>query len=381
MRLDIQLPYLPTEIAEQALMLLYGILFIIQMIYLWGVFSKLAFFRKKEEVESGEAVSVVISARSEYFNLKHNLPILLDQDYPEFEIVVVNDNSQDESLQLLEDLARDHKNLKIVNLSQDLNFFRGKKFPLSIGIKSASYDIILLTDADCKPTTRQWIRNMAGRFRGEKDIVLGYGGYERRQSLINMLIRHETVWTAIQYLSFALIGKTYMGVGRNMAYRKSLFYKNKGFSSHYTIASGDDDLFINSVATKTNVAIEVGHNSHTLSVPKTSFSGWIKQKRRHLTTWKYYRRKFKWLLGLWSLSQAFFPALFVVLLLLNYNLIITLSVFLVRIVSYLLITKLCMNRLNEKKLLVFSPVAELFLVLFYPLLSLVNVVSKPDKWK
>lgn len=381
MHFDVQLPYIPSSALEQALMLIYFVLFIIQMIYFWGVFSKLAFFRKKEGIESGEPVSVVISARNEYYNLKHNLPLLFEQDYPEFEIVVVNDNSQDESLELLEDMAREHKNLKIVNLNQDLNFFRGKKFPLSLGIKSASYDIILLTDADCHPASGQWIRNMAGKFRGEKDIVLGYGAYEKRGGLINLIIRHETLWTAIHYLSFALAGKAYMGVGRNMAYRKSLFYKNKGFSAHYTVASGDDDLFINSVATKNNVAVEIEHGSHTKSVPKTSFGDWVKQKRRHFTTWRYYRRKFKWLLGLWSFSQAFFLLMFVLLIVLKYNLIITLSVFFVRIVSYLLITKLCMKRLNEKELFVFSPIAELFLVVFYPLLSLVNAISKPDKWK
>ncbi|RLD50679.1 MAG: hypothetical protein DRI97_16700 [Bacteroidetes bacterium] len=172
-----------------------------------------------------------------------------------------------------------------------------------------------------------------------------------------------------------------MGVGRNMAYRKSLFIKNKGFSSHYTVASGDDDLFINSVATKKNVAIEVGHESHTVSVAHTSTGAWVKQKRRHLTTWKYYRGRFKRLLGIWSLSQALFYVFFAVLLLLGYNIIITGGILLLRIVSYLLITKMSMNRLNERKLLVFSPIAELFLIIFYPVLSLVNVFSKTNKWK
>lgn len=381
MLFPIQLPYYPDQVPEQMLTLTFLLMFLIQMIYLWGVFSKLAFRRKEIEVRPGEAVSVVICARNEYHNLKNNLPLLFKQDYPEFEIVVVNDNSQDESLELLEDLAREEDKLKIVNLSQDLNFFRGKKFPLSLGIKSASHDIILLTDADCYPASDQWIKNMAGHFRDGKDIVLGYGAYAPRNSMINMLIRYETLWTAISYLSFAMAGKAYMGVGRNMAYRKSLFYSNKGFSSHYTVASGDDDLFVNSVATKNNVAVELDADSHTRSIPKTRFSDWVRQKRRHFTTWKFYKRKFKWLLGAWTLSQAFFMAALVVMLVLKFNLIIALSAFLIRIVSYLLITKLCMNRLNEKKLLVFSPIAELFLMVFYPVLSLVNAISKPDKWK
>lgn len=376
-----QLPYFPQDVLEQVLTGFFLLAFIAQMIYFWAYFRRLAFYRSKELDHSGEAVSVVICARNEYFNLKNNLPKILEQDYPDFEVVVVNDNSQDETLELLEDMARKEEKLKIVNLSQELNFFSGKKFPLSLGIKSAKNDILLLTDADCRPDSDRWIRNMASRFRGETEIVLGYGGYEQRNSLVNLFIRHETIWVAIQYLSYALSGKAYMGVGRNMAYRKSLFIKNKGFSSHYTIASGDDDLFINSVATKKNVAIEIGRGSKTLSVPMSTPANWFKQKRRHLTTWKYYRSTFKRLLGIWSLSQFAFFALFVLLLALNFNLIIVAGIFLLRFVSYLLITKMSMIRLGERKLLLFSPIAELFLVILYPMLSLVNMIRKPDKWK
>lgn len=376
-----QIPYFPFDPFEQGLLLVYSLSFIIQMIYFWVFYSRLAFYKNRDDKIVDESVSVVICAKNEYYNLKRNIPLILEQDHPSFEVVVVNDNSQDDSLELLEDMAREHSNLKIVNLSQDLNFFQGKKFPLSLGIKSASNDILLLTDADCRPSSKDWLKNMSGKFRGEKEIVLGYGGYERKRSLINYIIRYETLWVAIQYLSFSLAGRTYMGVGRNMAYRKSLFYRNKGFSSHYTVASGDDDLFINSAATRKNVAIEIAHRSHTVSVPKTSFSSWNIQKRRHLTTWKYYRGRFKRLLGLWSVSQVIFLALFIVLLSLGYNVIYIAGLFILRFFSHLMITKKSMNKLNEKELLLISPFAELFLVIFYPVLSLLNMFSKADKWK
>lgn len=376
-----QLPYYPQDLFEQALMLLYLAVFLVQMIYFWGIFRRLAFYRRREEKSNEEAVSVVICARNEYANLKKNLPLVLDQDYPLFEVVVVNDNSQDDTLELLEDMEREYSRLKIVNLNQELNFFSGKKFPLSIGIKSAAHDLLLLTDADCRPASDQWIRKMSGNFTSGKEIVLGYGGYERSNSLLNLIIRFETLWVAIQYFSYALGGKAYMGVGRNMAYRKSLFYRHKGFSSHLTIPSGDDDLFINRAATSRNVAIEVDHGSHTVSEPKSSFQAWIWQKRRHFTTAKYYKPKFKWMLGGWSASQGLIWALFIVLMVLKFNLIVSGAVFLLRIVSFLLITKLSMNRLNERKLLLFSPIAEVLLIIFYPLLGLVNMISKPDKWK
>jgi glycosyltransferase involved in cell wall biosynthesis len=379
--MTMQIPYFPLELFEQGLLLVYSLFFVVQMIYFWVFFSRLAFYKNRDDKIVDESVSVVICAKNEYYNLKRNLPLILEQDHPSFEVVVVNDNSQDDSLELLEEMGREHSNLKIVNLSQDLNFFQGKKFPLSLGIKSASNDILLLTDADCRPSSKDWIKNMSGKFSGEKEIVLGYGGYERKRNLINYIIRYETLWVAIQYLSFSLAGRTYMGVGRNLAYSKSLFYRNKGFSSHYTVASGDDDLFINSVATRKNVAIEIAHGSHTVSVPKTSFSSWIIQKRRHLTTWKYYRGRFKRILGLWSVSQVIFLALFVILLSLGYNVIYITGLFILRFFSHLMITKKSMNKLNEKELLLISPLAELFLVIFYPALSLVNMFSKADKWK
>lgn len=377
-----QYPYFPQDPFEMGFMIVFGLAFLVQMIYLWGIFSKLAFYKSKtEKLQVTEAVSVVICARNEYTNLSKNLPIILAQDYPDFEVVVVNDNSQDDSLELLEDMARKDPKLKIVNLSQDLNFFRGKKFPLSIGIKSAVNDILLLTDADCRPASDQWIDCMARNFQDGKEIVLGYGGYERKNSFLNYLIRYETLWVAIQYLSFSLAKRTYMGVGRNMAYRKTLFYKNKGFSAHYTIPSGDDDLFINSVATKKNVAIEVDHGSTTISEPKHSIGNWIRQKRRHLTTWKYYRSKYKRWLGAWSMSKMLLLILFVLLLLLKYNIFITAGIFLLYFISQLIIMKKCMNQLNEKELLLISPLAEIFLFIFYPMLSIVNMISKPDKWK
>lgn len=376
-----QLPYFPEDIIEQALMVLYFTVFLVQMAYFWGLFRRLAFYRGKDGHSSEEAVSVVICARNEYANLGKNLPLILQQDYHEYEVVVVNDNSQDDSLELLEDMARNETKLKIVNLDQELNFFHGKKFPLSIGIKSAAHDILLLTDADCRPSSNQWIKNMAAQFRGDKQIVLGYGGYERRASLVNLLIRFETLWVAIQYLSYALAGKAYMGVGRNMAYRKSLFYKHKGFSSHLTVASGDDDLFINTAANKKNVAVETGHGSHTISEPKLTFASWFRQKRRHLTTWKYYRPGFKRMLGGWSFSQFGFFGLFALLLALKLNILVTAGIFFLRIVSFLLITKLSMNQLNERKLLLFSPIAEILLIILYPMLSLINMFSRPDKWK
>ena len=355
---------------------------LVQLFYYWLIYGKIAFFKQKNEyVRSDQPVSVIVCARDEYYNLKENLPLLLSQDYSVFEVVVVNHGSEDETQYLLRDLAAEHPNLKIVSVPQDLNFFTGKKFPLSIGIKSASYDVLLFTDADCKPAGNQWLRRMAANFTEGTEIVIGYGAYSKAKSLLNLLIRFDTTRVAMNYLSFARAGMPYMGVGRNMAYRKSLFYKQNGFISHYHIQSGDDDLFINKAATKNNLRIEIQADAHTISTPKSSFDHWLRQKRRHLMTGGYYKSTHKFALGLFAFTQALFWLTAAGLLIMWYQPYIVLGFVGLRLFSQLLVTGKVMNKLSEKGFLLLVPLFELFLMIISPFLAFANILNKPVKWR
>lgn len=354
----------------------------IQLVYYWIIYARVGFFRQKNEfARKDEPVSVIVCARDEYLNLKQNLPLLMQQDYSRYEVVVVNHGSEDDTQYLLRDMAEVHNNLKIVNVPQDLNFFSGKKFPLSIGIKSASYDLLLFTDADCIPHSNQWIRKMAANFTEGIQIVLGYGAYRKSNSLLNLLIRFDTLRIAMNYLGFALVRMPYMGVGRNMAYRKSLFYSQNGFISHYRIQSGDDDLFINKAANGRNTRIEIQPEAHTVSVPKTTFAQWIRQKRRHLQTGGYYKFGHKAVLGLFALSQVVFWALVIVLLAFRYLWWMVLALFVLRLITQLTVTGAVMNKLKEKGFLLLVPFFELLLMLVSPFLAITNLFSKPAKWR
>lgn len=355
---------------------------LVQLAYYWIVYGKVAFFKQKNEfVRSDQPVSVIVCARDEYHNLKENLPLLLTQDYSVFEVVVVNHGSEDETNFLLRDLAEQYKNLKTVNVSQDLNFFTGKKFPLSIGIKSASYEVLLFTDADCKPASNQWLRRMAANFTEGTEIVLGYGAYSKSKSLINLLIRFDTTRIAMNYLGFARAGMPYMGVGRNMAYRKSLFYRQNGFISHYRIQSGDDDLFINKAATSGNTRIEIQPDAHTISFPKTSLDQWLRQKRRHLLTGGYYKPGHKIVLGLFAVTQVLFWGFALLLFIIWYQPYIVAGIVITRLFSQLLITGKVMNKLSEKGFLLLVPFFELFLMVVSPFLAFANMIRKPVKWR
>ncbi len=358
---------------------------IVQGIFLLIIFPRLLFFNKtktlKDKTENLPGVSVVIAAKDEYPNLKKFLPQILNQDYPNFEIIVVNNGSEDDSEFLLKEMQNDYPNLKYINVKSDANFFEGKKFPLSIGIKSAKNEILLLTDADCYPSSPNWISNFVNTYDPKTEIILGYGGYETRKGLLNKIIRFDTIRVALLYFSFATWKIPYMGVGRNLSYRKSLFYSNGGFTKHYKIPSGDDDLFINQVATRKNTAIIFNADSKTISVPKESFSDWFKQKRRHFTTGKLYKKWHIFLLGLWETSTILYFFISILMLALKINIEIVLYFIGIRtIVSFFIVKKL-LKSVNERKLLLLSPLLELTIVVLGIIINLSNLLYKQRKWK
>ncbi len=380
MDLTISLQHL--SVTEQIVAATFLLAAITQLLYYFIVFSKLA-FHKEDSNQNNEQlpVSVIIAAHNEDYNLQNNLPSILNQNYPDFEVVVVNHTSNDNTPEVLMDLQREFNNLKVVNIDQDLNFFKGKKFPLSIGIKSAKNEILLLTDADCKPVSNQWISSMTSNYKSNTEVVLGYGPYNKLGGLLNMLIRYDTFIIAMQYFSYALMGKPYMGVGRNLSYRKSTFYKNKGFTSHYNISSGDDDLFIKQVSTKFNTKIEVSENSFMFSEPKHTFSDWFRQKQRHLSTSIAYSTLFKLLLGGYNISQLLLYATLILIILNNILLFATIPIFIITFLSRIFIQKKAASRLGENQLLLFSLFGDILYVILLPVLTLMSLIRKSGSWK
>ena len=330
----------------------------LQLFYYLYFFIRLAFYRSKKQVDFGkpEPVSVIICAFNEEANLRKNLPLWLNQEYhhngkPYFEILVVNDNSEDNTFYFLNEMEIEYPHLHVLHLTQKAKLIPGKKFPLSMGIKSARFEKILLSDADCAPASSQWIALMSGGFTDEKRIVLGYGPYVKHPGWLNRFIRFETVHSAIQYLSYALAKIPYMGVGRNLAYTKSLFMANKGFSSHHHITSGDDDLFINQVANAKNTTIQIEEAAFTYSEPKKTFEEWQYQKKRHLSTGKYYQKKHQWLLGMYAISHFAFWCNFAVCLFFFKYLPFVLGIFILRWFIQWTVFKRCLALLKEDDLI------------------------------
>ncbi|MCX6268048.1 MAG: glycosyltransferase [Bacteroidetes bacterium] len=364
-----------------ALFSFFAFVFLLQQAFYWLIFLRLGRYKHQAGKSGQKGVSVVICAHNEYHHLVETLPLMLEQDYPDYEVLVVNHSSDDDTQYLLTNLEEKYPHLTTINIREDLNFFSGKKFPLSIGIKSAKHDVVLLTDADCKPASKDWLRLMQSAFLPKTEIVLGYSPYYRSAGLLNKLIRFDAAHIATQYLSYALAGIPYMGVGRNLSYMKEVFYKNQGFIAHYRVRSGDDDLFINRVANRSNTAIMALPGSYTFSDPKQTFGHWVTQKKRHLSTSHLYKLKHKILLGLYAFSLVAFYGLFILLLALNWSPIPVLGIFLLRLISQYIIMTGCMRQLNEKDLVPFLPFYEVVLLIFNAGILISNVVHKPTRWK
>lgn len=354
---------------------------VVQLFYYLFFFARLAFYKPEDVKRSSLPVSVIICAWNEEENLKKNLQVILEQDYPEFEVIVVNDHSRDETELLLHAWQKRFAHLRVINLTAENANMRGKKFAISMGIKGAKHESLVFTDADCHPKSKHWLSHMAIGLTEPKKIVLGFGGFEKKQGLFNKLYRYESVHIAMQYFSYALAGIPYMGVGRNLAYNKELFFKTKGFIKHRHVASGDDDLLVNEVSNRSNTTIELRKEAHTVSQPIENLSAWILQKRRHLSTGSYYKLGSKLILGLFTFFHLLFYLSFIGVLSIETMYWLALCGIALKWGVHLSIISVVVRLLDEGDLLLFSLLGDFFTPFFNVAVAVSNRIKSPIRWR
>ncbi|MCG9793046.1 glycosyltransferase [Flavobacterium algicola] len=366
------------------ILLLYFFAFIVvvQLGYYLGVFSNFAFAKAQKITPKRIPISVIVCAKNEEENVAQFIPLLAEQDYPDFEIILIDDASSDNTLEVFEAFEKQYPNVRLVKVKNNEAFWGNKKYALTLGIKSAKKDYLLFTDADCYPTSKDWITAMSSQFTMHKTIVLGYGGYEKvAKSFLNKMIRFETVITALQYLSWAKSGHPYMGVGRNLAYKKEVFFNVNGFISHIQVRSGDDDLFINEASNSKNTTIAYMADSFTYSKPKTTYKEWLTQKRRHISTAQHYKTIDKIQLATFYSSQLLFFILAILLLAFQFQWIIVLALVVIRYIAAWTVVGFSAGKLKENDLKYWFPFVELFLILSQMNIFIANLFSKPVHWK
>lgn len=354
----------------------------IHLLFVLLTFTRLAFHKTNPEILSNDLkpVSVIIAARNESQNLLGHLPFIMEQDYPEFEVIVINHQSLDDSQYVLEAYTRQYPNLKIIKVERSKHLKYGKKLPLTIGIKGAKYETLLLTDADCQPSSDQWIKNMSRYFTEKKQIVLGYGPYIKEKGILNKVIRFDTAWIAMNYFSFAKLGLPYMGIGRNLGYTKSVFNEADGFKSHYSLSSGDDDLFIQEAAKNKNYTIDIDPESFCYSKGSSSWKSWFKQKSRHFTTSEKYGVIKKLMLGIYPLTMLIMTTSFVILMFDSNFRWLNLTIYAIILSIKWIVLGRSFKKLNESKFIAMLPLLDLLYSLLTPLMYYAVDKTDSKKW-
>jgi glycosyltransferase involved in cell wall biosynthesis len=391
LNLILYLPHNNKGMFIQILWIVFYVSLAIQLFYLLIIFGRFAFFYKKKHSASSqekEAVTVVIAAHNERTNLKKLIPLLFQQDYPNFDVMVINDRSFDGTKKVLEQLMAVYPRLRTVTVHYTPGHVTPKKYALTLGIKVAKNDVLLLTDADCTPKTDKWIELMTAPVRQEaKDFALGFSQYDSQSGFLNKWIQLETIWTAIQYVSFALWKSPFMGVGRNLCYRKSFFMDKKAFKGLWQIEGGDDDLFINLHANSTNVAVVVDPESITYSIPKNTWEEYFNQKKRHFNAGKYYTASNKHKVGWYAFSHFLFWVTGLSLLIFSLidqnweQILVIMGIMVVRSVLITSVFRSARKKLEGNIQVFWSLFFDVMYMGYFWILGSLGYLSKKVKWK
>ncbi len=364
------------SILELTFFIIAGIQLVYWLIWLFGIIK----IKPAPIGEPTHGVSIIIAASNELDNLKELIPSLLQQTYHTFEIIIINERSSDGTYDYLLELSAQNPNVKFLTVDELPDHLNGKKFALTLGIKAAIYDQILLTDADCRPISTNWVTTFANAWSDKTSFVLGFSSYEKHKGLLNYFIRFETILTGIQYLSAAAFGKSYMGVGRNLSYSKNLFLSNKGFHGFQGITGGDDDLFVNKYANSSNTNLVVSLASGVVSKPKSKLSNFSTQKIRHLSVGKYYSSKSKIILGLFSFTWLATWGILPFILVATQQLVVPLAILMARYILMGITFYVFKNKSGAKLNLLGLILLDFMFVLYYFVTGLRTLLTKRVKW-
>ena len=331
--------------------------------------------------EAGQGVTIIVCARNEHPNLVELLPLLFEQQHPHFEVVVADDASSDGTAPFLRAQQARHPQLTVVSITERPRDTHPKKHALQQAIRQARHDRLLLTDADCRPASAQWLARMTQPLGDRTQVVLGYSPYFRRPGWLNHFIGYETLHTGMLYLGRALAGHPYMGVGRNLAYRKLFFEHGRGFDSHRSVVGGDDDLWVNEHARSTNTQVMLAPETLVHSVPKTSWRSYYHQKIRHLHVAQHYTRRDKIWLGMLSLSTVLVWVAGILLLTLSNKWYVIVGLFLLRWGILAAGLRIAGRRLHDPINLHLLPILDFLHVIYYIAIGTRAFATTNISWK
>ncbi|WP_026777388.1 glycosyltransferase [Polaribacter sp. Hel_I_88] len=352
----------------------------IQILY-YLIFSSFLFKQKKKANNTEKVpVSLIVFAKNSATNLQQNLPNYLAQDYPEFEIVLIDNASSDDTEDVIESFVAKHKNIKVVSVENNEAFWNNKKYALTLGIKAAKYDHLLFSNINSSPINEHWVTEMSKKFTLKKTIILGYEKYKKENSIKNLFIRFHRLLKAIQCFAFAKQGSPFMAFGNNLAYKKTEFFKVNGFIKHIKIKFAEDDLFIKDAATKENISYAISKNSFVETDAPKSFNDWFQEQRLLSSIEEHFKFKNQFFLNLFFISKLLFYVLGAILFFL-YPWQIILGIVLGYFLVQYIIIGLSAKKLQEPQIIFFLPLLEISLLLIQISIFIANLISKPNHWR
>jgi len=365
-----------------------GALFLFQILYYFIVYGRVAFHKDKKIVspqtlttENSPSVSVILCVKEEAYNLKQTLSYFLEQEYPDYEVIVVDMASQDETKSVLLRTKEVYPHLKIVNMCANVNKFTGKKFPLSIGIRSAKNDIIIVSSSDSKPSSFQWIRQMVEPFTKGKSINIGYTAYKTNGGFWSSLINYDNVNLALNYLSLSMLGITFIGDGKNLAYRRELFFKKGAFIPYYNLISGEDDIFINRVANGSNTAVNINSEAINDTIITEKYYDWRLKKLCHYKSVRYFNFFDRIMTSLMPMTTVLLYCVMALSIVFRFPWEYVVGVDLIKwVIQIIIYFKACV-RLRTKKIAIFAPLFEIVFLPINTIFKLKSLRRKKNKWK
>jgi glycosyltransferase involved in cell wall biosynthesis len=347
-----------------------------------GILGKFAFIKPQAITPKKIPVSVIVSVKNNIEEVNRLIPALISQEYPDFEIVLVDNASHDETIDVLEAYEQQYHNIKLVKVENNEAFWANKKYALTLGIKAASKDYLLFIDVHCMPASNQWIASMVSQFTLSKTIVLGYSALQKKKnSLLNKLIRFDGMLAATGYFAWAKAGRPYTGNGRNLAYKKDEWYQHNGYIKHIKIRLGEDALFINEAATKKNTAICYTPESITSRESKKTYKEFIREKRKRLYTTRYFKPFDRLQLKAFFVLHLLFFGFAIALAILQYNWMFLVPAVVIRYIVTWVTLAQSAKRLNEKDTVYWYPFIEIMLIFTQLYAYIANLFKKPVHWR
>jgi glycosyltransferase involved in cell wall biosynthesis len=355
---------------------------ILQLAYYLGIFGKFIFSGQQQVTQKKLPVSVLVLVKNNPKSVQKLIPLLVKQNYPDFEVLLIDNASGDETIDALEQLEKEHPNVRLIKVENNEAFWGNKKYAYTLGIKAARKEYLLFIDAEYEPASADWMMHMVSQFTMSKTIVLGFSAYRLvKNSLLNKLIRFDALINATQCFAWAKLGSPFSGDGRNLGYKKEEFFSRNGYINHMNIRTGEDSLFINEAATPKNTAVCYTPESFTYGDAPAKFSTWVQEKRKAAYTLSFFKTADQVKLKIFVWLQALFFALMATLLILQFNWMILVPVIAFRYLLCWIVMAQSAAKLNEKDTIYWFPFMEILLIFTQLYVVIVNAFSKKAHWQ